>query len=179
MSSKIKRIDREIAYKGKILEVYRDLMEIDGKESEWDYIHHKGGGAVVPILEDGRILLVRQFRNAIDGYSLELPGGAFDTTDEPGEICARRELLQETGYLAGKMKWLVSIHSMIAFCDEKVDIYLAKELKKQEQNMDEEEEIELISYSLEEVVSLLREGKITDSKTVAGLFAYISGRAGI
>ena len=69
MSEKVKRTKREIAYKGKILEVYKDHMDIDGTESIWDFIHLKGGAAVIPVMDDGRILLIQQYRNAIDGYS--------------------------------------------------------------------------------------------------------------
>lgn len=179
MSSKIQRLKREIAYKGKLLEVYQDYMEIDGKESKWDFVHHKGGAAVVPVLDDGRIVLISQFRNAIDGDSLELPGGAFEAEGESGAICVARELEEETGYIAEKLEWLVSVHSMIAFCDEKVDIYVAYGLVKTEQHMDEGEDIEIVVLSIEEILKKLQSGQITDAKTVAGLFAYISQMSGI
>ncbi len=159
--------------------MYRDHMLIEGKESIWDYIYLKGGAAAVPVLDDGRILLTRQYRNAIDGYSLEIPGGVFDKVKEAGEVCAKRELLEETGYEATEMIPLICTHSLIAFSNEKVQIFVAKGLKKREQHLDEEEEIELIPYSVDELKQKLYAGEITDSKTVAGLFAYISKETSI
>lgn len=179
MSEKVKRTKREIAYKGKILEVYKDHMDIDGTESIWDFIHLKGGAAVIPVMDDGRILLIQQYRNAIDGYSLEIPGGVYDEAGEDGATCALRELKEETGYVAGKLDWILSVHSLIAFSDEKVNIYVAKELCGGTRHLDEEEDIEVVILSLDEIKEKLYSGYITDGKTVAGLWAYISQETNI
>lgn len=179
MERKIKRVGRTLAYEGKILKVYSDEMRISGKAAHWDYIDLKGGAAVVPVLENGNILLVKQYRNAIDDYSLEIPGGIYDATSEPGEVCAGRELLEETGYMATEICPLIQTHSLVAFTNEKVSIYVATGLTKKEQRLDEEEDIEVLEFSIEELKKMLYAGKITDSKTVAGLFAYISRQTSI
>ena len=179
MAGKIKRINRELAYRGKILEVYSDQMLIGETISQWDFIHLRGGAAVVPVLNDGKILMIKQYRNAIDEYSLEIPAGMYDSDEEAGETCAKRELLEETGYLAKEIRWLVSVHSLVAFTDEKVDVYLAETLTKGECNLDDEEEIETVAFTVEELKEKLRAGEITDAKTVAGLYAYISQKADI
>lgn len=96
----IKRIKRELAYKGSILEFYKDTMVTpDGKVTYWDHIEHKGAAAVVPVLDDGRIVLVRQYRNSPDEETLEIPAGGLEA-DEPTELAAIRELEEETGYKA-------------------------------------------------------------------------------
>lgn len=84
MSEKIKRLKRELKYKGAIVDFYQDTMEIDGTHTAtWDFISHKGAAAVVPVTEDGKILMVRQYRNALERYTLEVPAGALDAADEP------------------------------------------------------------------------------------------------
>ena len=85
MSEKIKRINRELKFKGKILDFYQDTIEVDGDHTVvWDFIGHKGAAAVVPVTADGKILMVRQYRNALDRYTLEIPAGALDEVGEPG-----------------------------------------------------------------------------------------------
>ena len=98
MSEQIKRLKRELKFKGKIIDFYQDTMEINGDHTViWDFIKHKGAAAVVPVTEEGKILMVRQYRNALDRYTLEIPAGALDAEDEPGRECASRELEEETG----------------------------------------------------------------------------------
>ena len=117
-----KRLDRTLAYEGKILKVYTDRVEVNGRESNWDYVHHNGGAAVVPVTSEGKILMVRQWRNALDRYTLEIPAGALEQ-DEPGASCVARELEEETGYACDKVELLLSIRTAVAFCNEKIDIY--------------------------------------------------------
>ena len=97
---KVIRKKRELAYEGTILKVYRDYVEANGREAVWDFIHHDGAAAVVPVLADGRILMVRQYRNALDRFTLELPAGKVDSPKEPRVLCAFRELAEETGMRA-------------------------------------------------------------------------------
>ena len=136
---RLQRIGRELAYQGSIMKIYRDDMRMpDGKVVQWDYFHHNGGAAVIPVLEDGRILMVRQYRNALDRYTLEIPAGAFDYEGEPGLSCASRELEEETGYRSDDFTFLLHMNSMPAFTNEKVSIYVAKHLKKTKQHLDEQ-----------------------------------------
>lgn len=169
---KVNRLNRELRAQGAIIGLYKDTVEINGITAEWDYIHHDGGACVVAVNDEGKIVLVRQYRNAIDDYSLELPAGKLDAKDEPTIACAKRELLEETGYRCETMEQLVTIHSLVAFCDEKIDIFLATDLRKECQKLDAEESIEVEWYSLEELKQMIFAGKITDAKTVAGIMAY-------
>ena len=167
-----KRLTRELSYQGKILKVYTDHVEVNGRESNWDYIHHNGGAAVVPITKDGKILMVRQYRNALDRYTLEIPAGALDSAQESGMECVARELEEEIGYIANSIEWLVSTNSWAAFTNEKVEIFVARDLVPSKQNFDEEESIELEEYTLDELKKKIFTGEIMDSKTVAGILAY-------
>ena len=97
MSEEIRRVKRELKFKGVILDFYQDTMEINGDHTVvWDFISHKGAAAVVPVCDDGKILMVRQYRNALERYTLEIPAGALDEAEEPGIVCAARELEEET-----------------------------------------------------------------------------------
>jgi len=167
-----KRLGRELRYQGKILKVYTDRVKVNGKESDWDFIHHNGGAAVVPVTKDGKILMVRQWRNAIDRYTLEIPAGALNYAEESGKDCVARELEEETGYRSENIEWLVTIHSWPPFTNEQVEIFVARDLIPSEQKFDEEESIELETYTIEELQEKIFRGEIQDSKTVAGLLAY-------
>ena len=170
--SGFKRIKRELAYQGTIMKVYKDYIEVNGHQAVWDFFHHNGGAAVIPVTREGKILMVRQYRNAIDRYTLEIPAGAFDSSNESGAECVARELEEETGYQAGKVEWLISTRSMVAFCNEKVEIYVATDLTPSKQHLDEEESIELEEHTIEELKEKIFKGEIEDSKTVASLLAY-------
>ncbi len=167
-----KRLRRELAYQGTIMKIYKDYVEVNGHQAVWDFFQHNGGAAVVPVTKEGKILMVRQYRNAIDRYTLEVPAGAFDTTNESGEACVIRELEEETGYRAGKVEWLITVRSMVAFCNEKVEIFVATDLIPSKQNLDEEESIELEEYTMDELKEMIFRGEIEDSKTVSALMAY-------
>lgn len=170
----VKRIKRELVYQGSILDIYSDSMELpDGTIEKWDYVEHrKGAAAVVAVLEDGRILMVRQYRNALERYTLEIPAGARDAVTEPTIECASRELEEETGYRCEKLEFLISLKTTVAFCNELVDVYVARNLIPSKQNLDAAEDIELQAYTLEELCQKIYEGEIQDGKTVAAIMAY-------
>lgn len=173
MSGEIKRTGRELVHKGAIIDVYTDHMEFpNGHHADWDFIHHDGAAAVVPVLPDGRILMVRQFRNALDRETLEIPAGKLDAADEPGLACARRELNEETGYKSDELEWLITLRTTVAFCNEKIEIYVAKNLIPSKQNLDEDEFVDVKAYTLEELKRMIYDGTIQDSKMVAALLAY-------
>lgn len=167
-----KRLNRELSYQGKILKVYTDYVEVNGLHSKWDFIHHNGGAAVIPVTEEGKILMVRQYRNAIDRFTLEIPAGALNFPEEPGAECVARELEEETGYRSENIEWLITVHSMVAFSNEKVEIFVARDLIPSVQHFDEEESIEVEEYTIEELKEKIFKGEIRDSKTVAALMAY-------
>lgn len=172
----LRRLSRSLAYSGSVVDVYQDTMELpDGCIQKWDFVcHKKGGGAcIVPVLADGRILMVRQYRPAIDRETLELPAGAVDAEDATTEDTARRELREETGYTAEKWKLLLRLKTAVAYCNEYTDVYLASELKDfHGQALDEAEEIRLHAVEPELLLQDIYSGRIQDSKTVAGILAY-------
>ena len=170
---KIERVSRTLAYEGTILKIYKDHMRFaDGVEADWDFIHHDGAAAVVPVMDDGRILLVRQYRPALERFTLELPAGKLDYPGEDKMECAARELEEETGYKAGKIEWLINLNTTVAFCDEFIGIYLATNLTRGQKHWDEGEEIGNEIYTIDELTDMILQGKITDSKTAAALLAY-------
>ena len=174
MEQKIKRVDLELNYKGAILDFYTDHMQLpNGKVAKWDCVEHrKGAAAVLPILPNGNILLVRQYRNAIQRETLEIPAGGRNSIDEPHVLCAARELEEETGYKCDTLEFLVSIHTTAAFCNEEIKIFLAKDLIPSKQHLDSDEFLEVEEYQLDEVCQWIYEGKLQDSKTVAAVLAY-------
>ena len=168
-----KRVGRELVYQGAILNIYKDhIVFPDGHTADYDYIHHKGAAAVLPVMDDGRILMVRQYRNALDRYTLEIPAGALDEEGEPGIDCASRELEEETGYRSDNIEWLMTLRTTIAFCDEKIEVFMAHNLIPSVQHLDPEENIALEMHTLEELKEMVFSGKIEDSKTVAAIMAY-------
>lgn len=173
MGEHIKRINRELKFKGAIVDFYQDTIEIDGNHTAtWDFIKHKGAAAVVPVTEDGKILMVRQYRNALDRYTLEIPAGALDSEDEPGIACASRELEEETGYRCDNLEWLITLRTTVAFCNERIEVFVAKNLVPSHQHLDEDEFIELKAYTLDELKEKIFAGEIEDAKTVSSLMAY-------
>ena len=170
---KYERIGRELIHKGAIIDYYQDTIKIpNGNIAKWDYIKHKGAAAVVAVKDDGKLLMVRQFRNALDRETLEIPAGGLNSVDEPTDIAAARELEEEAGYTAGKLELLISIRTTVAFCDEKIDIYVATDLQRSKQHLDEDEFLDVETYSIEELIQMIYDCKINDGKTVSALLAY-------
>lgn len=174
MSQKIKRISRELVHKGSILDIYKDVMDVgNGKIEEWDFISHRMGAAcVLPVLPDGRVLMVHQYRNALERETLEVPAGCRDHLNEDTAVCAARELEEETGYKSNKISFLCSLRTTVAFCDEMVDVYLAEDLVPGKQHLDDAEEIRVEAFDLETLCHMVYSGKIQDGKTVAAIMAY-------
>ena len=174
MDQQVKRVKRELIKHGAILDMYEDTMELpDGKQETWDFIsHRKGAAAVVPVRGDGKILMVKQYRNAIDRMTLEIPAGSRDSVTEDTRVCAARELEEETGFKTEKLEYLLSLNTTIAFCDEAIDVFLARNLIPSEQHLDPDEEIEVEEWELSDLLDLIYSGKMTDGKTVASILAY-------
>ena len=172
---KIERVGRKLIHKGTILDMYEDTVRLpNGKEEKWDFVSHRMGAAcVLAVRPDGKILMVRQYRNALDRFTLEVPAGKRDSLNEDTSICAARELEEETGYRAGKLEKLLSLKSTVAFCDELIDVYLATDLVEiGEQHLDEAEDIDIEAYELKELMDMCYSGTLQDAKTVAAIMAY-------
>lgn len=173
MSDEVKRVRRELAYEGTVVKVYKDYMEFaNGTKEVWDYIHHDGAAAVVPVLDDGRILMVRQYRNALERETLELPAGKLDRPGEPGIECAARELEEETGYRSENLEWLLTLRTTVALCNERIEIFVARDLKPARQHLDDAEYIDVIPCTVAELKEKIFRGEMEDSKTVAAILAY-------
>ena len=161
-----KRIKRELMYHGVVVDFYKDTMKMpNGHEVAWDLISHKGAAAVVAVKDDGTLFMVTQYRNPLERMTLELPAGGLNSREEPPEVCALRELEEETEHL-------MDIYTTVAFCDEKISLYVATDLKPSRQNLDEDEFLDVVSYPVEDLIQMIYDGKIQDSKTICGLMAY-------
>lgn len=173
MAKEFKRINRELVHHGAIIDFYKDTVQVpNGNIVKWDFIGHKGAAAVVPVREDGKILMVRQFRNALDRDTLEIPAGGLNGAEEPTRLAAARELEEETGYRSDDLELLITIRTTVAFCNEKIDIYVARNLIKSKQRLDEDEFINVEAYTVEELTDMIFQGKIEDSKTIAAVMSY-------
>lgn len=172
---KVERIDRKLVHKGAIIDLYEDTVKIpNGNIAKWDFIGHKGAAAVVPVCEDGRILMVHQYRNALDRETIEVPAGGRNSVEEPFLDCAYRELEEETGYRTDKenLEFLISLKTTVAFCDEQIEVYVARNLQKTQQHLDEDEYIHVKAYTLDELMDMIYAGKMQDAKTLAAVMAY-------
>jgi ADP-ribose pyrophosphatase len=164
------RIDGELAYDGHFLKVTRDRVKLpDGAETEREIIRHPGAVVILPLLPDGRVLLERQFRYPNDRVFIEFPAGKIDPGEDP-LACAKRELQEETGYTAAEWNFVCTIHNAIAYSDEHLDIFLARDLTHGEARLDEGEFLELFTATIPELLDMVKRGEITDVKTIIGTF---------
>jgi ADP-ribose pyrophosphatase len=164
------RIDGELAYDGHFLKVTRDRIKLpDGSETVRELIRHPGAVVILPLLPDGRVLLERQFRYPNDRVFIEFPAGKIDPGEDP-LATAKRELEEETGYTAKEWNFVCTIHNAIAYSDEHLDIFLARDLTAGEAKLDEGEFLELFTATVPELLDMVRKGEITDVKTIIGSF---------
>lgn len=164
------QLNTEQVFDGVLLKVHRDQVRLpDGKTGVREYITHPGAVAIIAVLPDGRLIFERQFRYPLRRAFLEIPAGKID----PGETiqaCARRELREETGYEAAHWEHIGVMHPCIGYSNERIEVFLARELTHVGHQWDEGEFLELLSLSLDEVRSAVTGGEITDGKTMTALF---------
>ena len=143
----------------------------DGDHMRRDVVRHPGAVSVVPLLDDGRVVMVRQFRTAVEDLVLEIPAGKRDVADEPPELTAHRELAEEVGYRAGRLDKLCELLHSPGFCDEVNHLFLARDLVAGERAVEgpEETHMTIEHVPLDDVVELIADGSITDAKSVAAL----------
>ena len=171
--TEFKRLSRDLVQKGAIIDYYQDTVQVpNGNVVKWDFIKHNGAAAVVPVDSEGRLIMVSQYRNALDRYTIEIPAGGLNGPDEPTKDAAERELAEETGYRAEKLELLITIRTTVAFCNEKIDIYVATGLTPGSQDLDEDEFVDVKAYTVDELLAEIYAGEIEDSKTVAAILAY-------
>lgn len=173
-------ISRRPVHKGRIVDLSIDTVRFpDGSTGELEMIRHSGAAAVLPVLsdpqgDDPQIMLIRQYRYAAGGYMLEVPAGRPDREGEDWEVCARRELEEETGLVAGHLTRLTSIFTTPGFTDEKIHLYMATELTNGTTNLDHDEFVEPVVMHLSDALERIERGEISDGKTIITLL-YAAG----
>jgi ADP-ribose pyrophosphatase len=163
-------VDGELVFDGALLKVRRDRVRLpDGGEATREYIRHPGAVAIVPLFDDGTVLLERQFRYPHRRAFIEVPAGKLDAGEPPLDT-AKRELLEETGYAAQEWTRLGTMHTAIAYTDEAIALFLCKKLHKVgEPKLDPGEFVETLIVPFDEALAMVRDGRITDSKSVCSL----------
>ncbi len=170
---KFKILNKRRIHKGHIVDFYEYDMQVpNGNQTQWDIISHKGAAAILPIEEDGRIIMVRQYRGAIDDLLLEIPAGGRDRIDEDFKDCAARELEEEIGYRSDDIRHLLDYHTAAAYTSEKIEIFYTRQLIPSHQNLDENEFVQIERYTLDELIRMIADGQITDGKSIAAIMAY-------
>lgn len=168
----LKILKSEKLYAGKVFDLIVDQVEYpSGNRAVREVAEHPGGAVVVPLLDDGEVLLVRQFRYPLKQYLYELPAGKLDAGEDP-ELCARRELEEETGYAAETLTKLTAIYTSPGFCSERLHIFLATNLRQSHRGQKlEEGELDLTieKIALMRAVEMIERQEIVDSKTICGL----------
>ena len=158
-------------YRGKLLDVRQDRVQLpDGQVSTREYVVHQGAAVVIPILDSGELIFERQFRYPLGKTLLELPAGKIDPGEAPATT-AKRELLEETGYSAREWRYLGVMHPCVGYSNERIEIFLARGLQQESgQQLDHGEFLDLLKMSLDDAILAVRNGEITDSKTITALF---------
>ena len=155
MDQKFIREKKELAYHAHIFDVYNDYLRLpDGKHVVYDLVNHVDGCCVLPVDEDGNLILVSQYRNAVDDITLEVPAGCMDEGEDPGQ-CAVRELEEETGYIAQELRFVTKTYLAIGTSNEQTYIYIATDLKKGIRQLDPEEFIRIRRLSLAEAMTMI------------------------
>ena len=171
-------VSGEEVYAGGFLRLRRDVVRLpDGSETVREYVQHPGAVAIVALLDDGRLVMERQYRYPHGREFLEIPAGKLEP-DEPHFETAKRELQEETGYVAREWTRLGLIHNAVAYSDEGIELWLARGLEKREAKLDAGEFLEVLALPFEEAIEMIRDGRITDAKTIAGLLwvkAFLAG----
>ena len=165
-----KKISSEDVFDGVLLHVKKDTVQLpNGHTAPREWIKHPGASAVVPILPNGDIILVKQFRYPVNRVTIEIPAGKLDIEGEDPIACATRELSEETGYTADKIWKLTTIATTVGFSNEWIHLYAAEGLKPGKQHTDEDEFINCVKIPLKEAVKMIDEGKIFDSKSIIAI----------
>ncbi len=165
-----RKIISRAVYRGRLLKVNEDEVSLpDGSSALREYVVHPGAAIILPLFDDGSVLLERQFRYPLGQHFYELPAGKLEQGEAPIET-AKRELLEETGYAAAEWRELGHLHPCIGYSDERIDFFMARKLEFRGAHLDQGEFLETLRVPLAESVDWIRRGRITDTKTILGLF---------
>lgn len=172
-------ISSRSVFAGRVIDVsLEEHLLPNGRVATFEMVRHPGGAAVLPVLPDGRLLLIRQFRPAVGGMIYEIPAGRLEPGESP-RTCVLRELVEEAGYHAAELVSLGSLWSTVGFCDERIDLFAATGLSTTQRTPEPDEIIELEPMPLEQALALVDRGNILDSKTQLALLRYarLKGRS--
>ena len=170
MNYEEKTMKSEKIYEGKIVNLRIDTVELpDKKYSKREIVEHPGSVGIIPITDDGHMVLVKQFRKPVEKDLFEIPAGKIEINEEPKET-ALRELVEETGYTSDKMEYLFEFYTSPGFSNEKLYLFIATELSKGEASPENDEYIETVKIKIENLVDMVNRGEINDSKTIIGIF---------
>lgn len=159
----------ERVYEGKILNLKIETVELpDKKYSKREIVEHPNGVGIIPIIDDKNMIMVKQYRKAVEKIMLEIPAGILEVNEEPRDA-ALRELKEETGFDADEIKYMMEFYTSPGYCDEKIYLFLAEDLKEGEAIPDSEESVEHEVYAIDELVKMVNRGEIVDSKTIIGI----------
>lgn len=163
-----KLLKKKKIYQGTVIDLSVDTVLFPGKSVDMECIKHPGGAAVVPLLPDGSVVLIKQYRYVVNDTIWEIPAGRLEKDEMPRD-CALRELEEEVGYKATEVVQLCEIYSAPAYCTEIIYLFLATGLIPGKQCLDDDEYIEIVTLPLDEAVAMVEKGEIKDAKTVTGL----------
>lgn len=167
-------LTKETVYDGKLIKVYKETVRLpDGKVRPREIVAHPGAVALVVVDDQERLLMVRQYRRAVDGFLLEIPAGTREAGEDP-EMCARREAREETGYEARSVERIGGFYSAPGFCTEFLDCYLMSDLIENASQGDEDENIEVERLTADEALAAIQAGEIRDAKSICGILLWRS-----
>ena len=171
-------VSSEEIFDGHVVHLFKDTVELpNGKHATRETVRHIGAVAVVPLTDDGKVIVERQFRYPLGCVITEIPAGKLDSKSEDRLEAAKRELEEETGYTADEWMDLGDYYPAAAYTDERISLYLAKGLHQGKRNLDEDEFLNILEVPLEELVQDVLSGEITDGKTQAAILkAYLQLR---
>ena len=158
----------EIVYEGPVFRVRKHVVETRGGDSIRDIVEHSGGSILVAITDEGKILMVRQYRKALEKPLLELPAGKLDPGEDP-EVTAVRELQEETGYTASSVKFMLTFYPTCGYSSETLHIYICRGLTPGETSWDDTECMDILEYDADELLDMIMKNEIRDAKTIIGL----------
>ena len=161
-------LDSKKVFAGRVFDITVDTVREGDQTYTREVVHHHGSAVILPAFDDGTIALVRQYRHPAVRYLLELPAGSLNDQEPPAEGAAR-ELEEELGFVAGKMEKLCEFFVSPGFCEEKMWLYLATDLKETAQRLEDDELIEVVRLPLERALQMITDGEIEDAKTIIGL----------